>query len=131
MKTRNIMSLVKKNGNGINLALEEKLWATADKMRGHMDAAEYKHVVLGLIFLKYISDVFETYHCKLQKEEVDAEDFHNYQKANIFWVPKKARWSYLKLNRQASAIGELVDRAMMLLEEENPALKNALPKDFS
>ena len=87
------------NGNGASLGFEEKLWQAADKLRGHMDAAEYKHVVLGLVFLKYISDAFEAKHTELaaqQAEGADPEDQDEYRAASIFWVPKEARWSHLK-----------------------------------
>src|SRR3954464_6179246 len=86
-----------KNGNGANLGFEEKLWATADKLRGHMDAAEYKHVVLGLIFLKYISDAFQELHDRLAADKhSDAEDRDEYLAENVFWVPKDARWPKLQ-----------------------------------
>src|SRR5690348_18091027 len=89
-----------KPNNGANLGFEAKLWQAADKLRGHMDASEYKHVVLGLIFLKYISDAFEERHAELLKEKhANPEDSDEYVAANIFWVPKKARWAHL----QASA----------------------------
>ena len=87
------------NGNGANLGFEEKLWQAADKLRNNMDAAEYKHVVLGLIFLKYISDAFEEMHEKLLSEVdkgADPEDPEEYLAENIFWVPPESRWSYLE-----------------------------------
>jgi len=80
-----------KSSNGANLGFEQKLWAAADKLRGHMDASEYKHVVLGLIFLKYISDAFEERHAELQKERhADPEDRDEYAGANVFWCPKRS-----------------------------------------
>src|SRR5437867_1721702 len=89
----------KSSNNGANLGFEQKLWQAADKMRGHMDSAEYKHVVLGLIFLKYISDAFEERYQALQKEKnADPEDRDEYSAERIFWVPKKARWSKLQAN---------------------------------
>ncbi|MFO8090040.1 MAG: type I restriction-modification system subunit M N-terminal domain-containing protein, partial [Desulfatiglandaceae bacterium] len=92
-----------KNGNGANLGFENQMWAAADKLRGHMDASEYKHVVLGLIFLKYISDAFQAKYKQLEAtkdtEYTDPEDRDEYAAANIFWVPKEARWAKL----QASA----------------------------
>src|SRR5580700_9505638 len=92
-------SNAKKNGGGANLGFEEKLWAAADKMRGHMDASEYKHVALGLIFLKYISDAFEERHTALLKEkDADPEDRDEYTAENVFWVPKQARWDFLQKN---------------------------------
>src|SRR5215472_10936556 len=88
-----------KKGNGANLGFEEKLWQAADKMRGHMDAAEYKHVALGLIFLKYISDTFEEHRAKLLAEPgADPEDRDEYTAENVFWVPKEARWPFLQAN---------------------------------
>ena len=91
----------KKQSNGANLGFEQKLWQAADKLRGHMDAAEYKHVVLGLIFLKYISDAFEEKHSallqqKLKEKGIDPEDRDEYLAENIFWVPKQARGSFIQ-----------------------------------
>lgn len=137
----------KKNSNGGNLGFEEKLWQAADKMRGHMDSAEYKHVVLGLIFLKYISDAFEErrnqlqflaaepsseYYVKEEKERYGLiEDRDEYTAENIFWVSKEARWSYLQNNAKQPTIGKLVDDAMVAIEKENPKLKGVLPKDYA
>jgi type I restriction enzyme M protein len=104
----------KPNG-GANLGFEAKLWAAADALRNNMDAAEYKHVVLGLIFLKYISDAFEAKHAELEtqrKKGADPEDPDEYKAASIFWVPKEARWSYLKAEAPQPTIGTLVDDAM-------------------
>jgi type I restriction enzyme M protein len=116
-----------------NLGFEAKLWAAADALRNNMDAAEYKHVVLGLIFLKYISDAFEAKHAELaaQKDEgADPEDRDEYRAASIFWVPKEARWQHLKANAPQPTIGTLVDDAMAAIERDNPSLKGVLPKDF-
>ena len=137
----------KTKSNGGNLGFEEKLWQAADKMRGHMDPAEYKHVVLGLIFLKYISDAFEERRKQLEtqvsepsseyyiKEEPARygviEDRDEYLSENIFWVPKEARWSYLQANAKQPSIGKLVDDAMIAIEKENPKLKGVLPKDYA
>ncbi|NLN03014.1 MAG: SAM-dependent DNA methyltransferase [Lentisphaerae bacterium] len=99
-----------------------------------MDAAEYKHVVLGLIFLKYISDAFEEQHTKLEAERAkgaDPEDADEYRAVNIFWVPKAARWSHLKANARQPAIGRVVDDAMLAIERDNPSLKGVLPKDYA
>lgn len=118
---------------GANLGFEAKLWAAADALRNNMDAAEYKHVVLGLIFLKYISDAFEAKHAELEtqrKKGADPEDPDEYKAASIFWVPKEARWSYLKANAPQPTIGTLVDDAMAAIERDNPSLKTVLPKDF-
>jgi type I restriction enzyme M protein len=87
--------------NGANLGFERELWQAADALRSNMDAAEYKHVVLGLIFLKYISDAFEEQHARLvgeQDQGADPEDPDEYRAVNIFWVPKEARWSHLQVN---------------------------------
>jgi type I restriction enzyme M protein len=112
--------------------LEEKLWAAADRLRSHMDAAEYKHVALGLIFLKYISDSFFERYKALQKEEnADPEDRDEYTAENVFWVPKEARWPHLQANATQPTIGKLVDEAMMVVEGENPPLKGVLPKDYA
>jgi len=118
--------------NGATLGFEAKLWKMADALRGNMDAAEYKHVVLGLIFLKYISDAFEEYHAQLQQEPyADPEDPDEYRAVNIFWVPLEARWSYLRDNARQPAIGTLVDNAMTAIERDNPSLKGVLPKDYA
>jgi len=114
--------------------LEAKLWAAADALRNNMDAAEYKHVVLGLIFLKYISDAFEAKHAELtdlSSEGADSEDPDEYRAENIFWVPKEARWSVLKDNAPQPTIGKLVDDAMTAIERDNPSLQGVLPKDYA
>ncbi len=115
------------------LAYEARLWQMADALRGSMDAAEYKHVVLGLIFLKYISDAFEEHHAKLtaeQDEGAEPEDPDEYRAVDIFWVPPPARWSLLKANARQPTIGQLVDDAMAAVEDANPSLKGVLPKDY-
>ncbi len=118
--------------NGANLGFEQQLWAAADKLRGHMDAAEYKHVVLGLIFLKYISDAFQERYEALKKEpHADPEDRDEYKAENIFWVPKAARWPHLQGNAKQPTIGKLIDDAMVAIEKENPSLKGVLPKDYA
>lgn len=119
-----------------NLGFEAKLWLAADKLRNNMDAAEYKHVVLGLIFLKYISDAFEEMHAKLLAGEgdyagADPEDADEYRAENVFWVPKEARWSELQANAKQPTIGKLVDDAMVAIERDNPRLKQVLPKDYA
>src|SRR5438876_349249 len=122
-----------KAGNGATLGFETKLWQTADALRNNMDAAEYKHVVLGLIFLKYISDAFEAKHAELDKQRkqgANPEDADEYRAASIFWVPKEARWSHLKANAPQPTIGTLVDDAMSAIERDNPSLKAVLPKDY-
>src|ERR1700688_4332805 len=106
--------------------LEKKLWKTADKLRKNMDAAEYKHVVLGLIFLKYISDAFEEQHAKLEAEKAqgaDSEDPDEYRALNIFWVPPEARWAHLKAQAKQPTIGQIVDDAMAGIERDNSSLK--------
>ncbi len=108
------------------------MWQAADKLRGQVDAAEYKHVVLGLVFLKYISDAFEEYQASLSRtypDEVESRD--SYSMANVFWVPKEARWSYLQANAKQPTIGRVVDDAMDAVERENPTLKGVLPKDYA
>jgi type I restriction enzyme M protein len=120
------------NGNGANLGFEEKLWAAADKLRGHMDAAEYKHVVLGLIFLKYISDAFQELHDRLAADkDADPEDRDEYVAENVFWVPKEARWAKLQEAAKQPTIGKLLDDAMVAIEKDNPALKGVLSKDYA
>ena len=120
--------------NGANVGYEAELWKMADALRGSMDAAEYKHVVLGLIFLKYISDAFEEQHTKLEAERsqgADPEDPDEYRAVNIFWVPPEARWPRLKAQAKQSTIGQLVDDAMSGIERDNPSLKGVLPKDYA
>ncbi|MHB2149645.1 class I SAM-dependent DNA methyltransferase [Calditrichota bacterium LG25] len=122
------------SNNGANIGYEAELWRMADALRGSMDAAEYKHVVLGLIFLKYISDAFEELHAKLEAEVdqgADPEDPDEYRAKNVFWVPKEARWSALKNNARQPNIGTLVDDAMHAIERDNPSIKNVLPKDYA
>jgi type I restriction enzyme M protein len=120
--------------NGANLGFESELWRAADALRSNMDAAEYKHVVLGLIFLKYISDAFEEQHAKLQAqraEGADPEDPDEYRAVNIFWVPREARWATLKADAKQPRIGKIVDDAMLAIERDNPTLKGVLPKDYA
>jgi type I restriction enzyme M protein len=124
------------NGNGAPLGFEAKLWLAADKLRNNMDAAEYKHVVLGLIFLKYISDAFEELHEKLiagegEYEGADSEDADEYRAENVFWVPKEARWLHLQNNAKQPDIGKMVDDAMGAIERDNPRLKGVLPKEYA
>lgn len=116
--------------------LEKQLWKAADKLRKNIDAAEYKHVVLGLIFLKYISDSFEEQYAKLnagegEYEGADPEDRDEYQADNIFFVPSQARWSFLQAQAKQPKIGNLVDEAMDAIEKENNSLKGVLPKVFA
>ncbi|MBT8467682.1 MAG: type I restriction-modification system subunit M [Deltaproteobacteria bacterium] len=117
-----------------NVGYEAQLWQMADALRGSMDAAEYKHVVLGLIFLKYISDAFEEHHASLVAEKAsgaDPEDPDEYRAKSIFWVPPEARWAHLKGQAKQSTIGKLVDDAMSGIERDNPVLKGVLPKDYA
>jgi type I restriction enzyme M protein len=121
-----------KNGNGGNLGFEAELFKTADKLRGNMEPSDYKHVALGLIFLKYISDAFETKHKALLAEDAQAaEDKDEYLADNVFWVPKEARWSHLQANAKQTTIGTLIDDAMRALEKDNESLKGVLPKDYA
>ncbi|EHH1657736.1 type I restriction-modification system subunit M [Enterococcus faecium] len=114
------------------LKIEDKLWAAADKLRGSMDASEYKNVVLGLIFLKYVSDSFEEKYEELTKDEyADPEDKDEYLADNIFWVPVKARWEKINRDAKTPKIGETIDEAMIAIEKENSSLKNVLPKNYS
>ena len=107
----------------------DKLWKTADKLRGNMEPSDYKHVALGLIFLKYISDAFEARHAELLAEDpLAAEDKDEYLADNIFWVPKDARWSHLQANAKQSSIGLLIDDAMRAIERDNESLKSVLPR---
>lgn len=120
------------NGNGANLGFEAKLFLTADKLRGSMDASEYKHVALGLVFLKYISDAFTAVYEKLSADEyADEEDAEEYLAERTFWVPKEARWSYLQNNAKQPTIGKLVDDAMLAIEKSNDSLKGVLPTNYA
>lgn len=123
------------SGNGAGpIAFEAQLWKAADALRNNMDAAEYKHVVLGLLFLKYISDAFEARYGALEAERdqgADPEDPDEYRAANIFWVPTEARWSHLKARAPQPTIGSDVDAAMAAIERDNPSLKGVLPKDYA
>lgn len=123
--------MAKKN-NGANLGFEQKLWQSADKLRNNMDAAEYKHVVLGLIFLKYISDSFLEMHESLKADEfADPEDKDEYLAVNVFWVPTEARWNYIQDHAKQPDIGKIIDDAMDSIEKDNPNLKGVLPKDYA
>jgi type I restriction enzyme M protein len=121
-------------GTSAALGFESKLWAAADALRNNMDAAEYKHVVLGLIFLKYISDAFEAKPAELERqlaEGADPEDPDEYRAIHIFWVPKEARWQHLKASAPQPKIGTIVDDAMAAIERDNPSLKGVLPKNYA
>jgi type I restriction enzyme M protein len=141
-----------KDNNGANLGFEKELWQAADALRSNMDAAEYKHVVLGLIFLKYISDAFEEQYAYLatavddpkseyylrpnlpnrsQSIQILLEDRDEYTAKNIFWVPVEARWAYLKANAKQPTIGKTIDDAMIAIERDNPSLKGVLPKEYA
>jgi type I restriction enzyme M protein len=137
----------KSSTNGATLGFEETLWAAADQLRGHMDAAEYKHVVLGLIFLKYISDAFteryeqlslwtsdpksDYYIKEAQARYVVLEDRDEYLAENVFWVPIEARWEHIQAKAKRPEIGQVIDDAMVAIEEDNPSLKGVLPKDYA
>lgn len=117
--------------NGSDLGIEAALFKAADKLRGNMEPSDYKHVALGLIFLKHISDGFEAKHAELLAEYPEgAEDPDEYLADNIFWVPPEARWSHLQASAKQPAIGRLIDEAMIAIEKVNPSLKGVLPKDY-
>ena len=121
-------------GKGATIGYEAELWDMANKLRGSMDAAEYKHVVLGLIFLKYISDAFEEKRLELEAqrtEGADPDDPDEYRRENIFWVPTEARWEHIKAQAKQPTVGRLVDDAMTGIERDNPTLKAVLPKDYA
>ncbi|MEA3285797.1 MAG: class I SAM-dependent DNA methyltransferase, partial [Candidatus Marinimicrobia bacterium] len=116
--------------------LETALWKAADKLRKNIDAAEYKHIVLGLIFLKYISDAFENLYGKLKGGEgdyvgADPEDKDEYKAENVFFVPEIARWSHLQSQAKLPEIGKVVDDAMDAIEKDNPSLRDVLPKVYA
>jgi type I restriction enzyme M protein len=120
------------NKNGGNLGFEAEMFKAADKLRGNMEPSDYKHVALGLIFLKYISDAFEARHKALMAEDPHAaEDKDEYLADNVFWVPKDARWSHLQANAKLPTIGTLIDDAMRAIEKDNESLKGVLPKDYA
>lgn len=121
-----------KETNSTTLGYEDKLWQAADKLRGSMDAGEYKHVVLGLIFLKYVSDAFETKYLELKEDKyADEEDQDEYTSENIFWVPKEARWEYIKQYANSPEIGKIIDIAMEEIEKSNTSLKGVLNKNYA
>jgi type I restriction enzyme M protein len=119
------------SSNGATIGFEKELWAAADKMRGNMEPSEYKHVALGLIFLKFIGEAFEVKYAELQADALsDPEDMDEYLAANIFFVPEESRWSTLQANAKQPTIGTRIDDAMRGLEAANPGLKGVLPKDY-
>jgi type I restriction enzyme M protein len=121
-----------KKTNSGDLGFEATLWSAADQLRGAMDASEYKHPVLGLIFLKYISDAFEELHAQLAGDpESDPEDRDEYKARNIFWVPQAARWSQIAAKAKSPQIGEIIDKAMIAIEHDNPRLRGVLPKEYA
>jgi type I restriction enzyme M protein len=130
--TTKVTKPLKGNGNGANLGFEAQLFLAADKLRKNLEPSDYKHVALGLIFLKYISNAFEAKRAALLAEDTAAaEDPDEYLAENVFWVPKKARWSHLQNNAKQPTIGKLIDDAMSEIEKSNPSLKGVLPKDYN
>jgi type I restriction enzyme M protein len=142
------MATRKKTAPKATKTLEQTLWEAADKMRGNLEAGEYKHVVLGLVFLKYVSDAFQDrrdwleaatadqankdyYVAKADRRASIIEDRNEYTSNNVFWVPVEARWTYLQDRAKQPEIGVLIDAAMDLIEKENPTLKGVLPKQFA
>ena len=121
-----------RTSNDASLGFEAQLWAAADKLRGNMEPSDYKHVALGLIFLKYISDAFEAKRAELLKDDLaDAEDPEEYLAENVFWVPREARWSHLQATAKEATIGKHIDNAMLAIEANNASLKGVLPKEFA
>jgi type I restriction enzyme M protein len=119
-----------------NLGFESDLWAAADLLRGNIESAEYKHVVLGLIFLKYVSDAFEERHAALVEEAktdlgVDPKEPDEYLAKSVFWLPPKARWGFLRDNAKSPDIGKFIDEAMKAIEDKNPSLKGVLPREYT
>ena len=128
--------MARKNPNKKEASLEKLLWKAADKLRKNIDAAEYKHIVLGLIFLKYISDAFEALYHRLKTGEgeyagADPEDRDEYKAENVFFVPPSARWGYLQSRAKLPEIGKDMDSAMDAIERDNPSLKGVLPKVYA
>lgn len=120
-----------KNGNGAKLGFEEKLWGAADKLRGHMDASEYKHVVLGLVFLKYLSDIFFEQAKLLSGQGIDIDQKDAFTSRNTIWLPNFARWDYIENNLSSFDIPMVIDFAMEAIERENSELENVLPKNYT
>lgn len=126
------MAKAKKTDNTAEIGFEEQIWKAADKLRGNLDASEYKNVVLGLIFLKYISDKFEQRYQELVEEgEGFEEDRDEYTYQNIFFVPQEARWETIAAAAHTPEIGKVIDNAMRMIESENDSLKGVLPKNFA
>lgn len=119
------------NVNTADIGFEQKIWEAADILRGNMDAAEYKHVVLGLIFLKYISDKFEERYHELELAEDDVEDKDAYTEVNVFFVPPSARWEVIATAARTPEIGSIIDDAMRAIEKDNKRLKDILPKNYA
>lgn len=117
--------------NTASIGFEQQIWSAADVLRGNMDASEYKHVVLGLIFLKYISDSFEARYQELLDEDDDVEDKDAYTEVNVFFVPPSARWSVISAAAHKEEIGTVIDDAMRAIEKENRRLKDVLPKNYA
>jgi len=122
---------VTNNNNTASIGFEQQIWEAADILRGNMDAAEYKHVVLGLIFLKYISDKFEERYRELEAEDDDVEDKDAYAEENVFFVPQTARWKVIAEAAHKEEIGTVIDDAMRVIEKENKKLKDILPKNYA
>lgn len=119
-------------GKGSNGGFEAKLFLSADKLRKNLEPSDYKHVVLGLIFLRHISSSFEAKReALLADEPAAAEDKDEYLAENVFWVPINARWSHLQASAKQPTIGKLIDDAMKAIEDDNPSLKGVLPKDYN
>ena len=116
------MAVTNGNNNTASIGFEQQIWAAADILRGNMDAAEYKHVVLGLIFLKYISDKFEARYQELLADDDDVEDKDAYSEVNVFFVPPSARWSVISEAAHKEEIGTVIDDAMRAIEKENKRL---------
>ena len=125
--------MAKQTNNAAPLGFEAELFKAADKLRGNMEPSDYKHVALGLIFLKHISDSFETRHAELLASEYpwEAEDADVYRGDNIFWVPTEARWSHLQASAKQPTIGKIIDDAMLSIEKVNSSLKGVLPKEYA
>lgn len=124
--------MAKKDTNTTSIGFEEAIWRAADKLRGNLDAAEYKSVVLGLIFLKYICDKFEAKFAELKADEyADPEDKDEYTADNVFFVPAKARWGVISEAVHTPQIGKVIDDALDAIEDENLSLKGVLPGNYA
>jgi type I restriction enzyme M protein len=132
MQGDHVSSVRQNETSGANLGFEDKLWQAADRLRGRIDASQYKHIMLGLVFLKHISDAFQVHRTRIEAEvDGDSDDPSSYISQGMIWVPQEARWSYVRAKSRESDTGVVIDNAMRAVENGNPCLQDALPKGYS